>query len=92
MYNKGDQRPDRYNVVGEVELDNLEMAKLVAQIMGKELNYKLVPSESARRGYDRRYALDGSMIKSMGWTPPVEFRKGLEEIVKWTLEHPWWVV
>lgn len=92
MYNKGDQLPDRYNVVGEVELDNLEMAKLVAEIMGKDLKYKLVPSESARRGYDRRYALDGSKLRNMGWKPPVEFRKGLEEIVNWTLAHPWWVV
>lgn len=92
MYNKGDLRPDRYNVVGEVELNNLEMAQMVADIMGKELNYKLVSSESARRGYDRRYALDGSKLHNLGWRHPVEFRSGLEKIVKWTLEHPWWIV
>lgn len=92
MYNKGDLKPDRYNVVGEVELDNLEMAKLVAEIMGKELNYNLVPYETVRRGCDRRYALDGKKLHDMGWKPPVEFRKGLEDLVNWTLEHPWWVV
>lgn len=92
MYNKGDLRPDRYNVVGEVELDNLEMAQLVAEIMGKKLNFRLVPSESARRGYDRRYALDGKKLADLGWKPPVEFRQGLENIVNWTLAHPWWVV
>lgn len=92
MYNKGDQRPDRYNVVGEVELNNLEMAQMVAEIMGKELIYKLIPSDSARRGYDRRYALDGKKLQNLGWVPPVEFKQGLERIIKWTLDHPWWVV
>lgn len=92
MYNKGDLKPDRYNVVGEVELDNLEMAQMVAEIMGKKLNFRLVSSESARRGYDRRYALDGKKLQDLGWKAPVEFRKGLENIVKWTLDHPWWLV
>lgn len=91
-YSAGASRPDRYNVTSDVELDNLEMAKLVAEIMGKKLNFRLVSSESARRGYDRRYALDGSKLEKLGWKPPVEFRQGLEQIVKWTLEHPWWVV
>lgn len=92
MYKDGAQRPDRYNVVGEIELNNLEMAQMIADIMGKELKYKLVPSESARRGYDRRYALDGSYLREKGWQPPVGFREGLEKIVKWTLDHPWWLV
>ena len=39
MYNGGEnQRPDRYNVCGDVELNNLEMAKLIAKFVGKELN------------------------------------------------------
>ena len=84
-------RPDRYNIVGDVELNNLELAMMVAEIMGKELKYKLVESESARPGYDRRYALDGSKIRDAGWVPPVLFRDGLEKIVKWTMDNPWWI-
>ena len=64
---------------------------MVAEIMGKELKYKLVESESARPGYDRRYALDGSKIRDAGWVPPVLFRDGLEKIVKWTMDNPWWI-
>lgn len=90
-YSQGNQRPDRYNVVGELELNNLELAQMVADIMGKKLNYTLVKSDSARPGYDRRYALDGSKLTKMGWRPPVEFREGLEKIIKWTLDHPWWI-
>lgn len=92
MYKDGDARPDRYNVVGKVELNNLEMAQLIAEIMGKELKYQLVPSESARRGYDRRYALDGSLLLDQGWKPPVEFREGLEKIVEWTLANQEWII
>lgn len=90
-YSNGNLRPDRYNIVGEVELDNLDLAQAVAKIMGKELKYKLTPSESARKGYDRRYALDGLKLKSMGWRQPIDFWKGLESIVEWTLKNPWWI-
>jgi dTDP-glucose 4,6-dehydratase len=84
-------RPDRYNIVGDVELDNLELALLVAEIMGKKLKYRLVASESARPGYDMRYALDGSKIREAGWVPPLSFRRGLEQIIDWTMGNPWWI-
>jgi hypothetical protein len=74
---EGADRPDRYNIVGEVELNNLEMAQIVADLMGKPLNYKLIPSASARPGYDRRYALNGSKLRDLGWKPPFNFTQGL---------------
>lgn len=85
-------RPDRYNVVGDMELNNLEVAELIAEIMGKKLKYRLVPSESARPGYDRRYALDGNKIEKMGWKPPLPTSVAFEKIVKWSLANPHWVV
>jgi len=90
-FSDGSFLPDRYNVVGDVELSNLEMAKLVAEIMGKKLNYRIVPSNSVRKGYDRRYALDGSKLKDMGWKQPISFFDSVERIVKWTLDNPWWI-
>jgi dTDP-glucose 4,6-dehydratase len=92
LYSNGAKRPDRYNICGEHELSNLELAQMVAEIMGKELNYKLIPSESARPGYDRRYALDGTKLREMGWVPPLSFRKSLESIVTWTLAHQEWLI
>lgn len=87
-----DVRPDRYNICGDTELNNLEMAQMVADIMGKELKYRLVPSESARPGYDRRYMLDGTKMKLMGWKQPMSFRESLEKIVHWTLANDHWAV
>src|SRR6185369_7818530 len=37
-------RPDRYNVVGEKQTSNLELAQMVADILSKPLKYKLVDS------------------------------------------------
>tara|TARA_Y100000034_G_scaffold42710_2_gene52296 strand:- start:17520 stop:18578 length:1059 start_codon:yes stop_codon:yes gene_type:complete len=84
--------PDRYNVCGDTELNNLELAQMVAEIMGKELKYELIPSESARAGYDRRYALDGSKMDALGWTPAMTFRESLEKVVEWTIKNPHWAV
>ena len=92
LYKNGAARPDRYNVCGDVEMNNLELAQLVADIMGKPLKYRLIPSESARRGYDRRYALNGDKLANLGWKPPISFHESIERIVKWSLANPHWLV
>ena len=83
--------PDRYNVVGDAEVDNLELARMIADIQGKELKYRLMDFHSTRPGHDRRYALDGNKLYNMGWRPPVEFSDSLKRTVEWTLEHPYWM-
>lgn len=82
--------PDRYNVVGEDELDNLEMAKTVAFLMDKPLVYELSDFHHTRPGHDRRYALDGSKLKNLGWQPPVSFLESLKKYIDWTLQHDIW--
>lgn len=92
MYSEGSDRPARYNICGDVEMNNLELAKLVADIIGRDLKYELIPSESARRGYDRRYALHGAKMRDLGWSPPISFRESIEKCVRWTLDHPHWLI
>ena len=91
-YSQGAELPDRYNICGDTELNNLELAQMVADIMHKPLNYNLVPSETARPGYDRRYMLDGSKLAALGWKAPIPFRETLERIVQWTQLHHEWLV
>ena len=86
------ERPDRYNICGEGEWTNLVLAQAVAKIMGKELKYKLIPSESARPGYDRRYALEGKKLKDLGWTPPYTMEQTLRRVVYWTIGNNHWLV
>lgn len=90
VYQKGDTAPAIFNIVGEKEMSNLDMALLVASYTGKKLNYKLVDVYSARPGHDMRYSLDGSKLKKLGWSAPVSFESSIESTVKWTLAHPEW--
>jgi dTDP-glucose 4,6-dehydratase len=51
--------------------------------MKKKLKYHFVPPETARVGYDRRYAIDGSKLRDMGWNPPMTFEESLKKVVDW---------
>jgi dTDP-glucose 4,6-dehydratase len=80
----------KFNVVGAEELNNLQLAQLIADIQGKELKYELIDFHSARPGHDLRYALSGDKMKELGWTPqPVRDR--LKEVVEWTLSNERWI-
>ena len=83
--------PQRFNVVGDVELNNLEMAQLVAELMGKPLSYEFTDFHATRPGHDKRYALDGTKLQSFGWKPPLEFKESLKKYIDWTLKHPTWL-
>lgn len=83
--------PDRYNIVGDVEMNNLELAKLVAKFLGKELKYKLDDFHKNRPGHDRRYALDGTKLKELGWVAPCSFEDSLKKSIEWTLKNSQWL-
>jgi dTDP-glucose 4,6-dehydratase len=85
-------KPTRFNVVGNVEADNLELAELIAEMMGKKLKYELVDFHQTRPGHDRRYALDGNKLFNAGWKPPIGFEHSLRNTIEWTLEHPEWLL
>lgn len=82
---------DMYNIVGEVETDNLALAEMIAGFVGKDLDYEMVDFHSSRPGHDLRYALDGEKLKSMGFVYPATFADSLEKTVNWYLKHPEWL-
>ncbi len=81
----------RYNVVGEREIDNLELAQKVAEILKHPLKYKLVDFHSSRPGHDLRYALDGSKLAALGWKAPLSLDESLKNTVLWTIDRPEWL-
>lgn len=81
-----DNNLGKYNIVGEKEYDNLEFAKTIAGFVGKPLKYEMIDFHQSRPGHDLRYALDGSKMRNLGWTPVVDIDKSIENIVKWTLK------
>lgn len=82
---------EKYNIVGEREVDNLQMAQFIAKVLGKELRYELVDFHSSRPGHDLRYALDGAKMAGMGWKLPLSFEQSLEKSIIWLMENPNWL-
>lgn len=82
---------EKYNIVGEKEVDNLELAQFIAKVLGKELQYECVDFHSTRPGHDLRYGLAGEKMHGMGWRLPINFEESLEKTIKWTRDHPDWI-
>lgn len=74
---------EKYNIVGDQEVSNLDMVRSIGEILGIDPKYELVDFHSSRPGHDLRYALDGSVLRDMGWTAPVGFRESLRKTVEW---------
>lgn len=87
----GPMLPSRYNIVGQEEISNLELAQRIADIMGKELKYRFEDFHLTRPGHDRRYALDGSKIAALGWKHPIPLDETLKRVVTWSIDHPGWL-
>ena len=95
---KGDFEPTwggakcpKFNIVGSEELNNLQLAQIIAEAQDKELKYELVDFHSARPGHDLRYALDGDKMKKLGWEPAKSVRERIAEVTKWTLANRRWI-
>lgn len=84
-------RPERFNIVGERQISNLEIAQIIAKTMGEKLDYLLVDAHSSRPGHDPHYGLCGKKLESYGYKFPVNLESSLEKMVKWTLDNPHWL-
>lgn len=84
-------RPDRYNIVGDQQVDNLELAQTIARLMDKPLHYEFVDFHSTRPGHDLHYGLDGEKLHKLGWKSPVTFEESLKSTIEWQSEHDEWI-
>jgi len=87
----GHAKCPKFNLVGPEEIDNLSLAKMIATAVGKELIYEMTDFHSSRPGHDLRYALDGGLLKSLGWEPKIKFSERVKEVVEWTLINNRWL-
>ena len=88
---KNGKKGDKYNIVGEKEVDNLTLAQFIASVIGKPLNYEMIDFHSSRPGHDLRYALDGTKLKEMGYIHPKSFEDSMTKTIQWTLNNPKWL-
>lgn len=71
------ERLDRYDLPGGEQMDNLQMAQLVAELLNKPLKYKLIDAESIRPGYNEFYTKAEGKLIELGWKPKETLREGL---------------
>jgi dTDP-glucose 4,6-dehydratase len=78
-----------YNIGGDNERRNIEITEIILDRLKKPRT--LLRHVPDRPGHDRRYALDCSRIRALGWAPRVPFEKGLEQTIAWYVENrSWW--
>jgi dTDP-glucose 4,6-dehydratase len=79
---------EAYNVGGGNHVRNIDLTKQILALAGKPES--LIQPVPDRPGHDRRYALDTSKLRSLGWRPAVPFDQGLAGTVRWYRENEWW--
>jgi len=87
----GGAKCPKFNIVGSEELDNLELAKIIAESQGKKLKYEMVDFHSSRPGHDLRYSLSGEKMKKLGWQPSIKLTERIKQVVDWSLNNENWI-
>lgn len=84
-------RPVRLNIVGDKQVDNLELAQTISKLMDKPLHYELEYFHEHNAGHDLHYGLNGNKLKELGWSSPIAFEESLKNTIEWQQRHPEWL-
>jgi dTDP-glucose 4,6-dehydratase len=78
-----------YHIGGDTELSNLELTRAILRCCGS--GWDMVEYVEDRKGHDRRYSLDYSLLRSLGYAPRVGFAEGLAATMHWyQANRGWW--
>jgi dTDP-glucose 4,6-dehydratase len=97
VFHKG-KNAETYNIGGHNEWKNIDVVKLLCELIDKKLGRKsgessqLITYVTDRLGHDLRYAIDATKIKNeLAWLPSVTFEQGIEKTVDWYLNNSEWL-
>ena len=79
-----------YNIGGGVELTNRQLTERILVHMGRDWDVSVdyVPD---RLGHDRRYSVDDTRLRALGYTPVRDFDEAIDATIAWYRDHPqWW--
>lgn len=90
------QAGESYNLAAGEEHADHEIALMIEDILGHEGLFPTGPplreNVPGRPGHDRRYWMDSSKLRALGWRPEMPFAQGFREAVLWNAKHQdWWV-
>ena len=78
-----------YNIGSNQEKQNIDVVYQILEILNKPRD--LVQFVADRPGHDRRYAIDATLLRGMGWAPQISFERGLVNTVEWYTKNMDWV-
>jgi len=79
---------EAYNIGGSNHVRNRDLTNRILELVDKPAT--LIRHVQDRPGHDRRYSLNTDKLRALGWTPAVEFDRGLSETIAWYRENQWW--
>jgi dTDP-glucose 4,6-dehydratase len=83
------QRGGIYHIGGDVELTNIQLTQALLDCCGA--SWDMVTRVEDRKGHDRRYSLDDSALRALGYAPRTPFPEGLRATVQWYRDNrSWW--
>lgn len=77
-----------YNIGGGNEVKNVDLTHKILELAGKGRD--MIKPVADRKGHDRRYSLSSAKLRTMGWSPQVDFEQGLRDTVAWYQQNEWW--
>jgi dTDP-glucose 4,6-dehydratase len=77
-----------YNVGGDNELSNRDLTDRLLALAGA--NEDMVEYVADRLGHDRRYAVEASKVRSLGWAPRWELDDAMAATFAWYRDNRWW--
>jgi dTDP-glucose 4,6-dehydratase len=78
-----------YNIGASEEHENVELTRLILDHL--EADPSLVRHVEDRAGHDRRYSLDTTKTRGLGWQPRREWDKGVRATIDWYRDNrDWW--
>ena len=78
-----------YNIGSGNEKTNIEIARALLKELGKEKSF--IEFVKDRMGHDKRYSLDCSKLRGLGWKPRYNFDQAIESTIGWYKENQeWW--
>lgn len=81
----------KFNIAADKEWNNLQIAEMLAEGLGVELNYTLVDPNKERPGHDFSYAISGSYLRNLGWQPSMPIEERIKEVATWYNNNRNWL-
>ena len=84
----GGSNGEVYNVGGGNSIANVDLTRRILRLLDRPDS--LIRHVADRQGHDRRYSLDTTKLKALGWQPRIAFDQGLADTADWYRQNEWW--